>query len=118
MKPAYGRVSRYGIVAFASSLDQIGPLARDSRDAAILLHAVAGRDDRGSPPAPVPVPDELVALPSGDDEAASWLKGKRLGLPAEYFVRGMEAGVEARIREAVDALEVTGRKVAEDFGTD
>jgi aspartyl-tRNA(Asn)/glutamyl-tRNA(Gln) amidotransferase subunit A len=113
LKPTYGRVSRYGIVAFASSLDQIGPLARDSRDAAVLLHAVAGRDARDSTSAPVPVPDELLSLPTGDDEAASWLEGKRLGLPAEYFVRGMEPGVEARIREAVDALEGAGATIEE-----
>jgi aspartyl-tRNA(Asn)/glutamyl-tRNA(Gln) amidotransferase subunit A len=113
LKPTYGRVSRYGIVAFASSLDQIGPLARDTRDAAALIHAVAGRDDRDSTSAPVPVPDGLLSLPSSDDEAASWLRGKRLGLPAEYFVKGMEPGVETRIREAVDALEGAGATVEE-----
>jgi aspartyl-tRNA(Asn)/glutamyl-tRNA(Gln) amidotransferase subunit A len=113
LKPTYGRVSRYGIVAFASSLDQIGPFARDSRDAAALLHAVAGRDDRDSTSAPVAVPDELLHLPSSDDEAAGWLKGKRLGLPTEYFVKGMETGVEARIREAVDSLEAAGATVEE-----
>jgi aspartyl-tRNA(Asn)/glutamyl-tRNA(Gln) amidotransferase subunit A len=113
VKPTYGRVSRYGIVAFASSLDQIGPFARDARDAAALLHAVAGRDDRDSTSAPVPVPDDLLAIPAGDDEAAAWLTGKRLGLPAEYFVKGMEPGVEARIREAVDALEGAGATVEE-----
>ncbi|HSL98264.1 MAG TPA: Asp-tRNA(Asn)/Glu-tRNA(Gln) amidotransferase subunit GatA [Candidatus Deferrimicrobiaceae bacterium] len=108
MKPTYGRVSRYGIVAFASSLDQIGPFARDTRDAASLLHAVAGRDERDSTSAPVPVPDDLLHLPAADDEAAAWLSGKRLGLPREYFVKGMEPGVEARIREAVTALEAAG----------
>ena len=113
LKPTYGRVSRYGIVAFASSLDQIGPLARDARDAAVLLHAVAGRDDRDSTSAPVPVPDDLLRLPDSDDEAASWLRGKRLGLPREYFVKGMEPGVEARIREAVTALEAAGAKIEE-----
>src|SRR5215212_3486329 len=113
LKPTYGRVSRYGIVAFASSLDQIGPFARDSRDAAALLHAVAGRDERDATSSPVPVPDELLQLAAGDDEAASWLKGKRLGLPAEYFVKGMEPGVEARIRHAVDALEDAGATVEE-----
>src|SRR4029077_10515363 len=95
MKPTYGRVSRYGIVAFASSLDQIGPFARDSRDAAMLLHAVSGRDDRATARAPFPVPAELLHLPAGDDEAASDLRGARLGLPREYFVPGMEPGVEA-----------------------
>ncbi|HEV2004977.1 MAG TPA: Asp-tRNA(Asn)/Glu-tRNA(Gln) amidotransferase subunit GatA [Candidatus Limnocylindrales bacterium] len=113
MKPTYGRVSRYGIVAFASSLDQIGPLARDSRDAAALLHAVSGRDARDSTSAPIPVPDELLAIPAGDDEAAGWLKGKRLGLPKEYFVAGMEPGVEAAVRAAVTALEGAGATVEE-----
>ena len=113
MKPTYGRVSRYGIVAFASSLDQIGPFARDARDAAALLHAVAGRDERDSTSAPEPVPDTLLALPSSDDEAAIGLRGKRLGLPREYFVAGMEPGVEARIREAVVALEAAGAVVDE-----
>ena len=113
MKPTYGRVSRYGIVAFASSLDQIGPFGRDVRDAAALLHAVSGRDERDSTSAPVPVPDDLIGLPAGDDEAASWLRGKRIGLPREYFVAGMEPGVEARVREAVAVLEAAGATVEE-----
>ena len=108
LKPTYGRVSRYGIVAFASSLDQIGPFARDARDAAALLHAVAGRDERDSTSSPIPVPDELLGLPASDDKAATALRGKRLGLPREYFVTGMEPGVEARIREAVATLEAAG----------
>jgi aspartyl-tRNA(Asn)/glutamyl-tRNA(Gln) amidotransferase subunit A len=113
MKPTYGRVSRYGIVAFASSLDQIGPFARDARDAAALLHAIAGRDERDSTSAPIPVPDELLALPASDAEAAAGLRGKRLGLPREYFVAGMEPGTEARIREAVATLEAAGAIVEE-----
>jgi aspartyl-tRNA(Asn)/glutamyl-tRNA(Gln) amidotransferase subunit A len=113
MKPTYGRVSRYGIVAFASSLDQIGPLARDSRDAAALLHAVAGRDARDSTSAPIPVSGDLLDLPASDDESATWLKGKRLGLPKEYFVPGMEPGVEAVVRAAVAALEAAGAIVEE-----
>jgi aspartyl-tRNA(Asn)/glutamyl-tRNA(Gln) amidotransferase subunit A len=113
MKPTYGRVSRYGIVAFASSLDQIGPFARDARDAAALLHAVAGRDERDSTSSPEPVPATLLALPTGDDEAAAGLRGKRLGLPREYFVAGMQPGVEARVREAVRALEAAGATVEE-----
>ncbi len=108
MKPTYGRVSRYGIVAFASSLDQIGPLARDAADAAALLHAVAGRDERDSTSAPEPVPEELLKLAGSDDEAAAGLRGKRLGLPQEYFVAGMEPGVEAQVRAAVAALEAAG----------
>jgi aspartyl-tRNA(Asn)/glutamyl-tRNA(Gln) amidotransferase subunit A len=113
MKPTYGRVSRYGIVAFASSLDQIGPLTRDVRDAGALLHAVAGRDARDSTSAPNPVPDDLISLPGSDDEAAAWLKGKRFGLPREYFVAGMEPGVEAAVRAAVAALEDAGATVDE-----
>jgi aspartyl-tRNA(Asn)/glutamyl-tRNA(Gln) amidotransferase subunit A len=111
LKPTYGRVSRYGIVAFASSLDQIGPFARDARDAAALLHAVAGRDERDSTSSPVPVPDRLLHLPATDDQAAATLRGKRLGLPREYFVAGMEPGVEARVRESVAALEAAGATV-------
>jgi aspartyl-tRNA(Asn)/glutamyl-tRNA(Gln) amidotransferase subunit A len=113
MKPTYGRVSRYGIVAFASSLDQIGPFARDARDAGALLHAVAGRDDRDSTSSPIPVPASLASLPAGDDEAASILRGKRLGMPREYFMAGMEPGVEARVRDAVGALESAGATVEE-----
>ena len=113
LKPTYGRVSRYGIVAFASSLDQIGPFARDVRDASALLHAVSGRDERDSTSAPIPVPDDLVNLPVPDDEAAAWLRGRRFGVPREYFVSGMDAGVEARIREAVAALEAAGAAVEE-----
>ena len=113
MKPTYGRVSRYGIVAFASSLDQIGPFGRDTRDAAALLHAIAGRDERDSTSAPVPVPDELLALTANDDEAATGLKGKRLGLPKEYFVAGMEPDARRRIEEAVAALEGAGATVEE-----
>ena len=93
MKPTYGRVSRYGIVAFASSLDQIGPFARDARDAAALLHAVAGRDERDSTSSPEPVP----GCPHGAAGRATTrprpaLRGKRLGLPREYFVAGHGAG--------------------------
>jgi aspartyl-tRNA(Asn)/glutamyl-tRNA(Gln) amidotransferase subunit A len=113
LKPTYGRVSRYGIVAFASSLDQIGPFGRDARDAAMLLHAVAGRDERDSTSAPMPVPDELLHLAAGDDEAAGHLRGLRLGLPREYFVAGMEPGVEARIREAVAALAAAGAEIVD-----
>jgi len=113
MKPTYGRVSRYGIVAFASSLDQIGPFARDARDAAILLHAVSGHDRRDATSGPIPVPPDLLALPSSDDEAAAHLKGRRIALPREYFVAGMEAGVAAVVREAVAALEAAGATVEE-----
>jgi aspartyl-tRNA(Asn)/glutamyl-tRNA(Gln) amidotransferase subunit A len=113
MKPTYGRVSRYGIIAFASSLDQIGPLGRDVRDLAALLQTVSGRDDRDSTSSPLPVPDYLAGLASDDDAAAGTLRGLRLGLPREYFVPGMEPGVEARVREAVRALEAAGAEIVD-----
>jgi aspartyl-tRNA(Asn)/glutamyl-tRNA(Gln) amidotransferase subunit A len=113
MKPTYGRVSRYGIVAFASSLDQIGPFARDARDAATLLHTVSGRDDRDSTSSPTPVPAGLLTLSASDDQAGTGLRGKRLGMPREYFVAGMEPGVETRVRQAVAALEAAGATVDE-----
>jgi aspartyl-tRNA(Asn)/glutamyl-tRNA(Gln) amidotransferase subunit A len=113
LRPTYGRVSRYGIVAFASSLDQVGPFGRDARDAALLLHAIAGRDERDSTSAPLPVPPELLDLPASDDEAAGVLRGARLGLPREYFVAGMEPGVEARVREAAAALEAAGAEIVD-----
>jgi aspartyl-tRNA(Asn)/glutamyl-tRNA(Gln) amidotransferase subunit A len=113
MKPTYGRVSRYGIVAFASSLDQIGPLGRDVRDSALLLTAIAGRDARDSTSADIAVPDYAAELPTSDDEAAASLHGLRLGLPRQYFVRGMEPGVEQRIREAVAALADAGAEIVD-----
>jgi aspartyl-tRNA(Asn)/glutamyl-tRNA(Gln) amidotransferase subunit A len=113
LKPTYGRVSRYGIVAFASSLDQIGPFGRDVRDAALLLGAIAGRDERDSTSAPVAVPDYLATLPDSDDEAAARLRGLRLGLPRQYFVAGMEKGVEERVRAAVAALAAAGAEIIE-----
>jgi aspartyl-tRNA(Asn)/glutamyl-tRNA(Gln) amidotransferase subunit A len=113
LKPTYGRVSRYGIVAYASSLDQVGPLGRNVRDAALLLHAIAGRDERDSTSAPRPVPPELLAIRASDDEAAAVLRGARLGLPREYFAAGLERGVEARVREAVAALEAAGATIVD-----
>src|SRR5207237_10685978 len=94
-------------------LAQSGPSARDGRRAAALLHAIAGRDERDSTSAPVPVPDELIHLPTGDDEAAAGLRGKRLGLPREYFVAGMEPDSRRRIEESVAALEAAGAVVEE-----
>ncbi|MFV2063535.1 MAG: Asp-tRNA(Asn)/Glu-tRNA(Gln) amidotransferase subunit GatA, partial [Chloroflexota bacterium] len=113
VKPTYGRVSRYGIIAFASSLDQVGALGRDVRDAAMLLTTVAGRDERDSTSAPIAVPDLAAALPADDDEAAATLRGLRLGLPRQYFVEGMEVGVEARVREAVAALAAAGAEIVD-----
>ncbi|OGN86003.1 MAG: aspartyl/glutamyl-tRNA amidotransferase subunit A [Chloroflexi bacterium GWC2_73_18] len=113
LRPTYGRVSRYGIVAFASSLDQVGPFGRDVRDAAALLQAVAGHDERDATSAPLPVPDYPAELPDPDDEAAALLRGVRLGLPREYFVKGMEPGVEAAVRSAVRALESAGAEIVD-----
>jgi aspartyl-tRNA(Asn)/glutamyl-tRNA(Gln) amidotransferase subunit A len=101
LKPTYGRVSRYGLVAFASSLDQIGPMAKDARDAAILLGAIAGHDPMDSTSADVPVPDYETAL-TGD------LRGLRIGIPAEYFIDGMDREVEAAVHEAIKTLEGLG----------
>ncbi|HTI29254.1 MAG TPA: Asp-tRNA(Asn)/Glu-tRNA(Gln) amidotransferase subunit GatA [Methylomirabilota bacterium] len=106
MKPTYGRVSRYGMVAFASSLDQCGPLARSVADAAAVLQALAGHDPRDSTSVDVPVPDYAAAL-TGD------VKGLRLGVPREYFVAGMEPGVEAAVRSAIGVLEGMGAEIVE-----
>jgi len=112
MKPTYGRVSRYGIVAFASSLDQVGPFARTAQDAALLLHAIGGRDAHDATSSSEPLPAELLALPSGD-AAATALKGRRFALPKEYFVAGMEPGVERAVRAAVASLEAAGATIEE-----
>ena len=101
LKPTYGRVSRYGLVAFASSLDQIGPMTKDVRDAAILLGAMAGHDPLDSTSAEVPVPDYEAAL-TGD------IRGLRIGIPAEYFIEGMAPEVEAAVRAAIATLEGLG----------
>jgi aspartyl-tRNA(Asn)/glutamyl-tRNA(Gln) amidotransferase subunit A len=106
LKPTYGRVSRYGLVAFGSSLDQIGPFARTARDCAILLGAIAGHDPLDSTSAPQPVADYTAAL-TGD------VRGLRIGVPREYFIEGLEAGVEARVREAIDTLRGAGAELVE-----
>ena len=106
LKPTYGRVSRYGLVAFASSLDQIGPFTRDVTDCALVMNTIAGYDPRDSTSVNAPVPDYTAAL-TGD------VKGMRLALPKEYFVEGMEKGVESAIREAVAKLQELGATVEE-----
>src|SRR5207245_2473826 len=85
LKPTYGRVSRYGLVAFASSLDQIGPFARNARDAALLMQAIAGPDPCDSTSSPRPVPDYSAALNGS-------IKGFRIGVPEEYWVEGTQPG--------------------------
>ncbi|MBA2264377.1 MAG: Asp-tRNA(Asn)/Glu-tRNA(Gln) amidotransferase subunit GatA [Chloroflexi bacterium] len=106
IKPTYGRVSRYGMVAFASSLDQCGPLARSVHDVALVLRALAGHDARDSTSVDTPVPDYAAAL-SGD------VMGLRLGVPREYFVEGMEPGVERAVRTAIDMLRDLGAEIAD-----
>jgi aspartyl-tRNA(Asn)/glutamyl-tRNA(Gln) amidotransferase subunit A len=106
MKPTYGRVSRYGMVAFASSLDQCGPLVRSVEDAALVLGVLAGHDPRDSTSVKVAVPDYTATL-TGE------VRGLRLGVPREYFVAGMEPGVEAAVRTAIGLLERMGAEIVE-----
>ena len=106
LKPTYGRVSRYGLVAFASSLDQIGPFTKDVRDAATMLGVLSGRDDRDSTSVPEPVPDYTAAL-DGD------LKGLKLGLPKEYLVSGVEPEVNDAVQAAMRRLEKLGAELVE-----
>jgi len=106
LKPTYGRVSRYGLVAFASSLDQIGPMARTAADCALLLGVIAGHDPRDATALPDPVPDYLAEL-EGD------LRGLRVGVPREYFAAGLEPGVEAAVRAAIAQLAALGASVDE-----
>jgi aspartyl-tRNA(Asn)/glutamyl-tRNA(Gln) amidotransferase subunit A len=101
LKPTYGRVSRYGLVAFGSSLDQIGPLTRDVADSALLLSTIAGFDRRDSTSVDRPVPDYTASL--GMD-----VKGLRVGIPREYFIDGIQPGVLAAVREAVEVLKKAG----------
>jgi aspartyl-tRNA(Asn)/glutamyl-tRNA(Gln) amidotransferase subunit A len=106
MKPTYGMVSRYGLIAFASSLDQIGPFARDVVDCANLLRVIAGRDDRDSTAVDRPVPDLAAGL-TGD------IKGIRLGVPREYLVAGIEPGVRSAFDAALATLRSLGAVVDE-----
>ncbi len=106
LKPTYGRVSRYGIIAFASSMDQVGPLTKDVRDAALLLQALAGNDPADSTSASLAVPQYLEALGGN-------VKGLRIGVPKEYFVSGMQLDVEQAVRNAIRELEKNGAIIEE-----
>ncbi|HEU0223096.1 MAG TPA: amidase family protein, partial [Paracoccaceae bacterium] len=106
IKPTYGRCSRWGIVAFASSLDQAGPMARTVRDAAILLRAMSGHDRKDSTSADLPVPDFEAAL-TGD------IRGKRIGIPKEYRVEDMPAEIEALWAEGAEKLREAGAEIVE-----
>ncbi len=106
LKPTYGRVSRYGLVAFASSLDQIGPIAKDVRDCAVLLQTIAGHDPMDSTSADLPVPRYM-------EELGRPIEGVRIGIPKEYFVEGMDREVLYAVREAIRTMERLGAKSRE-----
>ena len=105
LKPTYGRVSRFGLVAFGSSLDQIGPFARNAQDAALLLQAIAGNDPLDGTSSPNPVPDYNKAL-SGD------IKGLKIGVPEEYWVEGTQPGVVTAVRADIERLRELGAEVS------
>ena len=107
VKPTYGRVSRYGLIAFASSLDQIGPITRNVPDAAFLLQAIAGHDPMDSTSVDRPVPDYLKAVQRRD------LKKVRVGVPVEFFTEGLDPEVEQAVRAAIGELKQLGAEVKE-----
>ena len=104
MKPTYGRVSRYGLVAFASSLDQIGPLTKDVEDCAIMMNAISGYDPCDSTSVYLEVPDYRESLRTD-------VKGMRIGIPNEYFIEGMDPDVEKAITEAIDHFKRLGAEI-------
>ena len=106
LKPTYGRVSRYGLVAYASSLDQIGPLTKEVRDAALLLNGIAGHDRRDSTSLDAAVPDYLESL-------GREIKGLKIGVPREYFGGGLDPDVDAAVRQALKTLEGLGAELVE-----
>ena len=106
LKPSYGRVSRFGLVAFASSLDQIGPFSKTVRDSALLLNVISGRDPMDSTSLNEPVPDYTAQL--GQD-----LRGVRLGMPREYFVGGTDPQVDKAVRDAIRHYESLGAEIVE-----
>jgi aspartyl-tRNA(Asn)/glutamyl-tRNA(Gln) amidotransferase subunit A len=105
LKPTYGRVSRYGLVAFASSLDQIGPITKDVRDAACVLGVIAGHDPLDSTSADVPVPDYMKALAKKD------LKKLRVGVPREFFAEGLDLEVDQAVKAAIEELKTLGAEI-------
>src|SRR5436190_18246102 len=106
LKPTYGRVSRYGLVAFASSLDQIGPFTKDVRDSALLLRTISGHDKFDSTSIPEPVPDYAAALDGN-------IRGLKIGLPKEYFIAGLSKEVGDAVNAAVKKLTELGAEVVE-----
>lgn len=110
LKPTYGRVSRYGAIAFASSLDQIGPFARTPEDLAMIMSVIAGHDEHDSTSMTTPVPDYLRAVKEG--RTAS-LQGLRVGVPKEYFIEGIDPEVEGAVREGLKKLAALGAEIVD-----
>jgi aspartyl-tRNA(Asn)/glutamyl-tRNA(Gln) amidotransferase subunit A len=106
MKPTYGRVSRYGLIAFASSLDQIGPLTKDVRDCALLLNVISSYDKRDSTSVDMKVPDYTKSLVND-------IKGVRVGIPKEYFIEGIDGEVKESVKSSIKLLEKLGARVNE-----
>jgi len=106
MKPTYGRVSRYGLIAFASSLDQIGPFTKDITDCALMMNAIFGHDPKDSTSAKLPVPDFTASLINDVD-------GLKIGIPKEYFIEGLDKEVEEKVRNAIAVLENLGAEICE-----
>ncbi len=106
LKPTYGRVSRYGLVAFASSLDQVGPLTRDVFDCALMMNVISGHDERDSTSIRRDVPDFTTALTDG-------LQGVRVGIPREYFGEGLDPEVEKAVRGGIDMLREAGAEIVD-----
>jgi aspartyl-tRNA(Asn)/glutamyl-tRNA(Gln) amidotransferase subunit A len=106
LKPTYGRVSRYGLVAFASSLDQIGPITRNVKDAALVLRSIAGDDPKDSSASPLPVPDYCAMLDKG-------VEGFTVGIPKEYFAEGLDSEVKLAVMAAAKVLEKRGARLVE-----
>ncbi len=106
VKPTYGRVSRYGVIAYASSLDQVGPLAHSVEDAALMLGAIAGYDPADSTSVDCPVPDYLAGLDAG-------VKGMKIGLPREYFIEGLDPAVKQAVEAAIEVYRGLGAEIVE-----
>jgi aspartyl-tRNA(Asn)/glutamyl-tRNA(Gln) amidotransferase subunit A len=106
LKPTYGRVSRFGLVAFASSLDQSGPITKDVEDCALMMNSIGGYDPKDSTSANVAMPDFTAKLKGG-------VKGLKIGMPKEYFIGGIDAEVDSSLREAISVLKGLGAEVTE-----
>lgn len=106
LKPTYGRVSRYGVIAFASSLDQMGPMTKDVEDSALLMNVMAGHDDFDSTSIKIPVPDYTSFLNQS-------IKGMKIGVPKEYFADGIDAVVADSVKQAIDQMKKLGAEISE-----